>query len=423
MAELKADPEGVDNLDDEVDPELKEARERCPVFLGPGDTWVVTRYEDVIAALADFESFSSEVLKLPLTPEEFRDRLPDDLVAANILNLDPPIHTAVRKTLNKPFTVKRMLAMDPVIREIANDLIDQFVDDGEAELMNQFGYKLVSTALPRLMGLPEDEYRYLGSLLADMFFLMSQAGFSGPLEAVLPPEEIERNFSPQATHDRYERMADAWDRLGAFLDTRRESDEDDLVTAMLQTVDDDGKPLLSKDDIIVHCMGFVAAAAETTGNLIGTLVVLLDRNPDQMELLREDPSLIDNAVEEALRRRPLPGRIMRITTRDVELGGVTIPAGCPVGLSVESAAHDEDVFPDPERFDITRENANKHVTFGRGRHMCIGAPLARVTAKAATQVLYERIPDLRVKADEPIEFEPVPTRRMMLTLPVEWDTA
>jgi cytochrome P450 len=422
LTDLKSVPEAVDNLDDQIDPDLKEARSQCPVFKDEAGVFVVTRYDDVVAALTDFKSFSSNVLHLPAPPAEFADRLPLDVMAANLPNLDPPDHTLVRKTLNRPFTVKRMLAQDPAVREIANGLIDEFIDDGRCELMNSFGYRLVSQALPKLMGMPKDEYEYVGALLDDMFSLLLQAGFSGPLEALFDAEEIERRFGEKAEAERYARMADAWDRLSAFLETRKDSQDDDLLTAMLSCVDDEGKPALSKDDIITHMMGFVAAAAETTGNLIGTIVILLDRNPDQHDLLREDPSLIDNLIEEALRRRPLPGRIMRVTTREIEYDDVKIPAGCPVALSVESAAHDDSVFPEPESFDIRRENADRHLTFGRGRHMCLGAPLARVTTKAAIEVLYDRIPSLRVSTDEPIELEPVPTRRMLLSVPVEWDT-
>jgi cytochrome P450 len=380
---------------------------------------MVTRYEDVAQGLRDHEALSSRMLKLPPLPEEFHGRLPDQLWEQIITNLDPPAHTAVRKALQKPFTVGRIKALEPDLRGLANHLIDGFIEDGECELMHSFAHPMLMQIIPRLLGLPDAQMAMLNRLQDDFFDLLMLAGTFGPLDLVFTQEEIERRFAKENERPRYERMALAWESLSRFLHDLGEAPDDTMVSAMVNGVDANGQPLLTHDEVVVHLISFVAAAAETTGNLIGTLVVLLDRHPDQRALLDEDPALIPNAIDEALRRRPIPGIIMRVARRDVPIGGVTIPAGSRVGLSVESAANDEEKFPEPGCFDIRRANASEHLTFGLGRHFCLGAPLARLTARVAVEELYQRIPDIRVR-DGSLVLVPVPNRRMIGGVIVGW---
>lgn len=399
-------------------PESARARRECPVFHDANGIVNVTRYDDVVDVITDSDTFSSNVLRLPPLPDRFRGKLPENILSSVQLNLDPPEHTAVRRTVTRAFTGRRMAAMEPAISEIAKDLVDGFVDQGECELMSSYCYQLMTRIFPAMLGLNEEDMRRLTALNEDMFSLMMEAGSFGPLDTVMSPEEIEQRYSPEAVIERYERMTDTWAHLGGVLDERRKAPGDDLASAMLRTTDDDGNPAFTNDEMIVHMIALLAASAETTGNLLGTLVVLFDRNPDQLTLVRENPRLIENAIDEALRTCPVPGVVMRRALHDVELQGVPVPSGSMVAALLDSAAHDESRFEDPARFDVTRANAKEHLTFGKGQHMCSGFPLARTTARLAMTELYDRLPGLRVTG--PVETAPVPHRHLLTRVPVAW---
>lgn len=398
--------------------ELARARRECPVFHDAHGTVTVTRYDDVVGVITDSETFSSSVLRLPPLPAQFRGKLPENILSAVQLNLDPPAHTVVRRTVTRAFTGRRMNAMEPTIRSIARDLVDGFAGRGECELMSSYCYQLMTRIVPAMLGLDSEDMRQLTALNEDVFSLMMEAGSFGPLELVMSHTEIEERYNPAATTERYERMVKAWEHLGRFLDQRRAEQDDDLASAMLKTKDESGGPAFTTDEIIVHMISLLAASAETTGNLIGTLVVLFDRNPEQLAAVREDPRLVENAIDEALRVRPVPGVLMRRATRDLELCGVPVAAGAIVAASTDSAAHDEAHFAAPDRFDVSRENAKDHLTFGKGRHVCSGFPLARATARVALAELYDRLPNLRVIG--PVDAAPVPNRRLLTRVDVAW---
>jgi cytochrome P450 len=398
--------------------ELARARRECPVFHDAHGIVNVTRYDDVVEVITESGTYSSGVLRLPPLPDQFRGKLPENILSSVQLNLDPPAHTVVRRAVTRAFSGRRMTAMEPAIHDIARSLVDGFAAQGECELMSSYCYQLMTKIFPAMLGLGEEDMRRLTALNEDVFSLMMQAGSFGPLDTTMSPEEIEERYSPSAVVQRYDRMVEAWAHLGRILDARREDPRDDLTSAMIQTTDDAGNPAFSNDEMIVHMISLLAAAAETTGNLVGTLVVLLDQHPDQLALVRQTPRLIENAIDEALRTCPVPGVLMRRTVRDVELSGVRVAAGTMVAASLDSADHDELHFQDADRFDVTRPNAKEHLTFGKGRHLCSGFPLARVTARVALTELYDRLPNLHVTG--PIERVPVPNRRLLTRLHVAW---
>jgi cytochrome P450 len=153
---------------------------------------------------------------------------------------------------------------------------------------------------------------------------------------------------------------------------------------------------------------------------MGQLVRILEDHPAALAELRQDPSLWSRAIEEGLRVRSAANGLFRIATRDVEVAGVTIPAGSVVWLSIASAGHDERVFEDPERFDLHRQNADDHIGFGKGRHFCMGAPLTRVEAPIGLRVLYERLPGLKVQPGQQLEYDPVLAAVILKGLRVTW---
>ena len=188
-----------------------------------------------------------------------------------------------------------------------------------------------------------------------------------------------------------ERLYAAYLTYSAFVEKRRAHPGDDLASAMLALTDEDGRPALSTDQVLAHMVGITVAGTDSTANLIVNMVRLFTEYPDQLELVLDDPSLWENAVQEGLRRSALSVHMFRVSTQESEIAGVTIPARSNLCVSIASANADPDVFPDPLRFDVRRANAREHVAFGRGRHYCLGAALAPPEARIALESLYERV--------------------------------
>jgi cytochrome P450 len=386
--------DGFDSLSKEFladpGPALAEARRSCPVFHDDvTDTWIVTRYEDVRAVLNDFETFSSRTLRTPVVPPpEFGGRLPQhDLFASTVLFLDPPEHTRVRKLMNRTLTAKRMVDQAPTIRRIAHEVIDGFIDDGRCDLMNQFAEPVLWRSAVGMFGIPENEIERLKGLRSDLFALLLDTN-RGENVAGLKREL-------------WARLAEGYDYFRPLLEDRRANPRDDMTTVLLGATDDEGDPAFTDDEIVMHTMGTVVSATDTTSILICNAIVLLDENPDAAAALRAEPEKIAVVIEEALRRYPPSATSPRIATRDVEIAGTTIPAGAAVGASLASANHDADHFPEPQRFDIERATLHDQLGFGTRRHFCLGAPLASVAARTTLEVLYERIPGLRIPEQEP----------------------
>jgi cytochrome P450 len=189
---------------------------------------------------------------------------------------------------------------------------------------------------------------------------------------------------------------------------------------MVSATDADGEPVLSTEQAVTHLTELVFAGTDTTANLMASLVRLLDQHPDQLALLREDPSLWPGAIEEGLRVRSAANGIFRITTRDVDVAGVTFPAGSVCWLSIASAGQDAERYDDPSRFDIRRADNATHLSFGKGRHFCMGAPLTRVEAPIGLRVLYERLPDLTVVPDQTFRYDPILAAVVLEGLQVTW---
>jgi cytochrome P450 len=370
-------------------PALAEARATCPVFHdGKTDTWLVTRYEDVRNVLMDYESFSAKTLRTPVVaPPEFAGRLPaHDLFANTVLFLDPPDHARVRKLMNKTFTAKRMADQGPVVARIANDVIDGFIDDGRCDLMNEYTEPTLWRAIVAMFGIPESEIERLKALRADIFALLQDTNRGENVAGL--------------KHELWARIADGYDYFRPILEDRRANPQDDMTTVLLQATDDDGSPAYSDDEIIMHVMGTVSSSTDTTSILICNAVLLLDEYPEVAAAVRADPEKIVRVIDEALRRYPPSAVSQRVVTHDVEIAGTPIPAGSIVGASLASANHDDEYFPDPQRFDIERDNSHDQLGFGTGRHFCLGAPLARFGARAALETLYQRIPGLRIPEQE-----------------------
>jgi cytochrome P450 len=339
------------------------------------DVWVVTRYAEARAALAD-PRLSKDPRSLA---ERFGDDMirDDDIVAASLrahmLNADPPDHTRLRKLVTKAFTARRIDGLRPRIEAITDELLDELAagaGHGPVDLIDTFAFPLPITVISELLGVPPDD--------RDDF-----RAWSTTIVSDGPDDEMQTASAAMATY------------LSGLLAAKRADPGDDLLTALIQARDDEDR--LDEHELVSMAFLLLVAGHETTVNLIGNGVLALLRRPDQLSRLRADPSLIPGAVEELLRYDgPVNLATMRFTTEPVVLGdGVRIPAGEFVLVSLASADHDPSRFADPDRLDVTRP-VGGHLAFGHGIHYCLGAPLARLEGEIAFTCLLDRFPHLRL---------------------------
>lgn len=389
-------------------PWFTQARETSPVFYDERlDVWCITRYEDVRQLYRDYERLSNR------NSNTFRE-LPPTLRAVypnghpgtkSMLLKDPPAHTRIRKLVNKALTSKVVADFEPQMAKRANDLIDAFVGDGRCEFYSQFSAIYPVQVITDVIGAPVELNDDLLNWGNDYFALTEGA----PL---LTPEH-EAGIAARA-----KRMMSF---LEEFVRVRRETDHGDVVSGLIRATGDDGEPALSDEEILGVVNSFFVAGVETTQNFLPLLVGELLRHPEQWNALVTDSGKIANAVEEALRYWSPARSNRRFTLVDVTVAGVTIPAGSVVLLLPISANHDGAVFSEPETFDVDRPNAAKHLGFGHGVHLCIGAPVARLEAQVTVAALAARIPSLRLAERQDEQWVPHVTLPRLASLELEWD--
>ncbi|GAB4108949.1 MAG: cytochrome P450 [Roseiflexaceae bacterium] len=382
-----------------------QIRAETPVFYYPEmDLWVVTRYDDLSALLRDHKRFSSVDAMIRTM------RLPADVVAilsdsqegqaASMISVDPPEHSRLRAFAQKALTPRRVALLEDSVRATVNRLVDGFIDQGQAELIKQFAYQLPLRVICRLIGVPDADAGKVNVWCDDVMEML----FGYP-----PHERLLECARSQVAYRRY---------LGALVDQRTANPQDDFTSDLIHAVLA-GEQQMTRAEVISMLAGLVMAGYETTVNALGNCIYNLLREPDRWQAILDDPSLIPNAVEENMRFDGTGVGIFRRAIEDVTLHGVTIPAGALVYVLFGSGNHDETQFPEPERFDLRRENARQHLGFGLGIHYCIGAPLARLEMVVALQVLRERLPGLRLAPEDPMAYRPS-VARGPLYLRVVW---
>ena len=344
----------------------KRMREKEPIsYDEQNKTWNVFLYEDVVRVLADPATFSSDTsIILPQQGGSFAD----------MTQMDPPRHRQFRGLVSQAFTPRIVEQMAPRIAAIVNELLDAVAPQGEMDMQRDLSAPLPCIVIAELLGIPrEDHGRFKGwsdALIASM---------SGSLE------EISTAQSKSLL------MQEMFAYVQDFCQKRRQHPAEDLTSYLIQA-QDEGQTL-SDGEIMSIVATLLIAGNITTTILLGNAILCLDEHPDAMKAIRADPSLLPSAIEEVLRYRPPFTGMQRVTTTDVALHGITIPARQMVTNWILSANYDERQFPDPERFDI-RRHPNRHQAFGHGIHYCLGAPLARLEARIALEILLERFPGL-----------------------------
>ncbi|HEU5151473.1 MAG TPA: cytochrome P450 [Iamia sp.] len=354
-------------------PTYARLRAEAPVYRNEEHGfWALSRHADVIEGFRDTATYSS-AHGVSLDPEASG---PHAHRTMSFLAMDPPRHGRMRGLVSRGFTPRRVLDLEPRIREIAAGYIDDCVERGSFDFIGDLAGKLPMDVISELMGVPEPdraELRRLSDLLVHR-----DEGVMG-----VPPAGVEA----------------ALILAGYYADmiaTRRAERTDDLTSALID-VDVDGERL-ADDDIISFLFLMVVAGNETTTKLLGNAWYWAWRNPDERAKPLADPTRIPDWVEETLRYDTSSQMLARVTTRDVELRGTTIPAGDRVLLLVGSANRDEDVFPDATRYDLDRDTT-QIASFGFGRHFCLGASLARLEARVCLEELVARVAGYEVDPD------------------------
>ncbi|GAA0553195.1 cytochrome P450 [Paractinoplanes ferrugineus] len=354
-----------------------------------GRSWIVVDYGEGRSALADPR----------LSKSRSTAGLAERFVDGHLLVVDPPDHTRLRRLVGRDFTPHRVEALGPRIQQLVDGLLDAAMPEGRADLVDALAFPLSMTILCDLLGVPESDSEDFRRWTIDM---------------LAPADPAVAMAGSRALHD----------YLGRLIESRRGAAEGpDLVSALLRTAEQD-RDRLSESEVRAMAFLLVLAGHETSVNMVANGIRALLAHPDQLALLRSDMSLLDSAIEEMLRfEGSVETSTKRYAREPVELGGVSVPAGGLVVVSLLSANRDDRRFEDADRFDITRASggAGRHLAFGHGIHFCLGAPLARLEARITIGTLLRRCPDLRLDPDaEPLRFFPGLVMRGVRHLPVRW---
>jgi cytochrome P450 len=385
------------------------ARAQAPIFYSPEiDYWVVTRYEDIREIFRNPATFSSENTQAPFKqrPAEVQKIL-DDGGFANVSGLSgrqPPDHTRLRGFIKKAFTPRRVASLEPDIRAIATRMIDRFADRGHADLVTELAHELPALVIFRMLGIPDADVPQVKEWAQSRVYM----NFG------------DRPVQEQAHHA--ENLILYWRYCQDLVQARLRDPQDDLP-GDLARIYLQGDQTLTPDEIAGLVYGQLTAGHETTTALLANgLRELLEQRP-AWEAICGDPERIPAAVEEMLRISAPVFTWKRLTKAPVQVGGVDLPEGTNILLLLGSANHDEHVFPEPERIDLDRDNASRHLSFGLGIHFCIGAPLARLEAKIVLEELSSRLPGLRLAEGQPFDYSANSTFRGPSHVLVEWHSA
>ncbi|MGC4892250.1 cytochrome P450 family protein [Micromonospora sp. DT31] len=378
-------------------PVYAHLRDHEPVSKAPSphgfDMWTLARYDDVKQSLVD-PRLSRDLRLAPPGVIEYTGGS-DQLTNKNLLSVDPPDHTRMRKLVQSAFTGRRVRELEGWVEDLVQRILDGMEGREQVDLVHAFGFALPLTVISHLMGIPVADRpnfrRWMDGLV------MSGAG--------------------QAARDR---LRESQRNLAAYcqdlIARKRSQPENDLVTALVQAVDE--QDALSMEELIGVIFHLLIAGHETTVALLSTSALLLMCHPEQRAQLDADPTLWPTAVDEMMRFESPIGVSLAISTEDIEFSGTTIPKGEVVAGLLASANRDPRRFTDADRFDVTRTD-NQHLGFGAGIHRCVGALLALTEARIALPALLTRFPDIQLAVPpQDLRWMPTPLFRQLQQLPV-----
>jgi cytochrome P450 len=384
-------------------PHYARLRSTDPMHLTPLGMYVASRHADASLVLRD-KRFGKDFVER--SKRRYGPQIMEEPVFRSMshwmLQQDPPDHTRLRGLVVKAFTARRVEDMRPRIQHVVDETLDRIAPRGHMDLIEDFALRLPVTIICDMLGIPQ-EHR-------ELFYTGSRDGGRLLDPVPLTPAEIAQGNAGNLMSQMY---------FQQLFELRRKSPGDDLTTQLVQAEEDGSK--LSNEELTANIILLFGAGHETTVNLIGNGLLALYRNPDQLALLKANPALITNAIEEFLRYDSSVQLSGRVALEDIdELGGKNIPKGETVLCLLGSANRDPAVYPDrPDRLDITRPNV-RPLSFGGGIHFCLGAQLARIEAEIAIATLLRRLPDLRLDDAENPEWRPTFVLRGLKKLPASW---
>ncbi len=368
---MEYNPFDTDTQDDPY-PTYRWLRDEAPVYHNEQlDIWAISRFEDVYNAIVDPETFSNDL--------KFGGAGGTSRPYSQFLFTDGVTHARERGMVSKWFTPRRITDWAPRVREVACQLLDPLMDQGECDIIQDFAARFPMALISELMGIPEGDRDRVRHWSDD--YLARDPGNPDPPDRALKADKALAEYFLAAREE------------------RRQRPREDLLTILSNTEveHEDGVHPLTDGHYVGNCQMLVIAGNETTTKLIANAVLQLNRHPDQRRDLIEHPSLIPNAVEETLRYDAPSQWQNRRVAKDVTLRGVTIPENAFCGLVTGAACRDERRYDDPDRYDVRRD-VGMHLALGWGRHLCLGKTLARLEGQIALEEILTRFP--RYEVDE-----------------------
>jgi cytochrome P450 len=359
--------------------------EECPVYHMPETGfYMVTKYDDMRRVLKDTDIFTSDVRRTVGLQGDGKTNIYQDILAdrgwshvQTLQRTDPPEHTRYRKLLDRVFTARRVREMVPYIESVTNELIDGWIDDGEVDFISGFAMPQPGIIIAEQLGLERSQVgtfkKWADAMLATAIKPLTEEELLDVVETELEAQHF----------------------FAKTFEDRRVNPGDDLMSGFVHAHGDDEEPLTMHElQNLMHQL--ITGGFETTQSALAHSMWVLLRQPELQTRLRDDPSLIKAFVEEALRyESPVQG-LSRMTTQDVNLGGITIPANSMVVVRYGAANRDPEKFECPHQFDLDRKNAGAHIAFGMGAHFCVGAMLARQEMISAVTHVLRRMDNIRL---------------------------
>ncbi|NMO18323.1 cytochrome P450 [Pyxidicoccus fallax] len=376
-------------------PTYAELRRGPVCQVDPGGYWVLTRYEDVVAAFKNPQVFSNIGMRIATKPAW----LGHNPFGDSMIGMDPPNHTRLRTLVNRAFGPPALARLEPRVRAFAGAIVDRLPEGQPTDIVDGFCLPLPASVIGELIGLDPTQHLLFKRWADDLTSISA----IGPK----PESETPRMAEIRATVKETEQY------MSKVLASRRVEPRDDLVTDLINArVDGEA---LTDAELMNFMFLLLVAGLETTIHLMSHSMRILMERPELVARLKAEPSRIPRFVEEVLRYEPPVQAIMRVTTGDTEIRGVTIPKGSPVALMIGAANHDDSHFPRADSFDMDREGTN-NLPFGHGVHFCLGAPLARMEARLGLEALLARFS--RFTPAGPLEWNRSMTVRGPVKMPV-----
>ncbi|HWU88845.1 MAG TPA: cytochrome P450 [Kofleriaceae bacterium] len=362
--------------------------------------FMLTRYADVQALSASRHSSVERVDAFFMNvsdPGSKKVAVVREFLNKWMVFMDSPAHARMRKLVAKTFSPRNIRALEPLVHRVTDEILDQVAPRSGFDVVNDVGFPIPARVISHMLGVSQADIH--------LFQSWTQAVFRVPAWVGDPDENIAAAYDGVLHLEEY---------FHGLIVQRRSSPTEDLLS-LLVNAEEDGQ-FLSEQELVSTCALILVAGHETTAKFIGNAILALLRNPDQMDLLRSRPELIESAVEELLRFETVSGGIVRLAKEDIELPSGRLPAGSLAFGAPQSANRDEAVFPDPDRLDITRSDI-RHLTFGHGPHTCLGAALGRLEGRIILSEILRRFPQMRLATDE-LTFAPSMAIRGLTALPI-----